>query len=196
MRQIVTTGALVAALAIVVAGQQATPQFRASVDLVYVDVSVFDANRRPVRGLNAADFLVREDGDPQDIGTFAAVDFPDSSSFATSWIREVAPDISRNDTLDDRRLFVLVMDDATAQSSLPALRAARAAATEFIDRMGPSDLAAVVFTQDIRKSQDYTGDKARLRRAVQSFNSGGRDMGRLPDGPDTDVMAYFGSVET
>lgn len=196
MRQIVTTGALVAALAIVVAGQQTTPQFRASVDLVYVDVSVFDANRRPVRGLNAADFLVREDGDPQDIGTFAAVDFPDSSSFATSWIREVAPDISRNDTLDDRRLFVLVMDDATAQSSLPALRAARAAATEFIDRMGPSDLAAVVFTQDIRKSQDYTGDKARLRRAVQSFNSGGRDMGRLPDGPDTDVMAYFGSVET
>ncbi len=165
-------------------------------DLVYVDVSVFDANRRPVRGLSASDFLVREDGDPQEIGTFAAVDFPDASSFATSWIREVAPDVHRNDTLDDRRLFVLVMDDATAQSNLAALRAAREAATEFINRMGPSDLAAVVFTQDIRKSQDYTGDKARLRRAVQSFNSGGRDMGRLPEGPDTDVMAYFGSVET
>jgi VWFA-related protein len=196
MRRSLATFALAAGLTIVVAGQQAPPQFRASVDLVYVDVSVFDANRRPVRGLSASDFLVREDGDPQEIGTFAAVDFPDAPTFATSWIREVAPDIHRNDTLDDRRLFVLVMDDATAQSNLAALRAARETATEFIDRMGPSDLAAVVFTQDVRKSQDYTGDKARLRRTVQSFNSGGRDMGRLPGGPDTDVMAYLGSVET
>src|SRR5262245_6530956 len=53
-----------------------TPQssFRTGIDLVYVDVSVLDSDRRPVRGLQAADFVVREDGRPRPIAAFSAVD--------------------------------------------------------------------------------------------------------------------------
>ena len=51
------------------AGQQQLPPvqpptFRTGVDAVQLDVSVLDKDRRPVRGLTAADFTVLEDGKP------------------------------------------------------------------------------------------------------------------------------------
>ncbi len=79
------------------------PQFRAAVDLIHLDVSVLDKNRRPVRGLSAADFIVLEDGKPQAVSTFTAVDYPDVEPPTTPWMRDVDSDIRRNDTLDDRR---------------------------------------------------------------------------------------------
>ncbi len=41
--------------------------FRTGVDVIQLDVSVLDDERRPVRGLSAADFTVLEDGKPQRI---------------------------------------------------------------------------------------------------------------------------------
>jgi len=37
---------------------QALPQFRSQVDLVHLDVSVLDRNRRPVLGLGPNDFTI------------------------------------------------------------------------------------------------------------------------------------------
>ncbi len=51
---------------VALAPQVQPPQFRAAVDLVHLDVSVLDRNRRPVRGLSASDFIVLEDGKTQD----------------------------------------------------------------------------------------------------------------------------------
>ena len=42
---------------------------------------------------------------------------------------------------------------------------------QVIDRLGPSDLAAVIFTRDNRNSQDFTADHARLLAAVNKFTS-------------------------
>jgi hypothetical protein len=44
--------------------------FRDRVDLVQLDVSVLDRDRRPVRGLTSKDFTVFEDGKPQVICIF------------------------------------------------------------------------------------------------------------------------------
>ena len=52
------------------AGQQA-PVFKAAVDVVHLDVSVFDKARRPLRGLTQADFTVLEDGKPQAVSVFS-----------------------------------------------------------------------------------------------------------------------------
>ena len=67
--------------------QQAPPDtgttFRSGVDVVRLDVSVLDQNPLPIRGLTAADFSVLEDGRPQPISAFDAVDLPDHRSDAT-----------------------------------------------------------------------------------------------------------------
>lgn len=170
------------------------PQFRAAVDLVHLDVSVLDRQRRPVKGLTAADFEVFEDGRRQDVSTFAAVEFPDAVPAPVTWMRDVAPDTRRNDTLDERRLFVIVMDDGMQQSNLAAQRSAKDAARAFVDRLGPQDLAAVLFTMRNQHAQDYTSDRARLLAAIDRFGIGFRDMG-AEGGPDTDEFYYRSSIE-
>lgn len=72
--------AIIGVLIVVFAGiprAQQVPQFRAAVDLVHLDVSVLDRDRRPVRGLTADDFVILEDGQPQAVSTFAAIEYPD-----------------------------------------------------------------------------------------------------------------------
>lgn len=82
-------------LAIVGGGFQRSPI--PSGDLVELDVLAIDRNDRPVFGLEAADFKVREDGHPVDLKTFTA------------------PIHDRNDDPEPRQL-VLLLDD----SSVPA----------------------------------------------------------------------------
>jgi VWFA-related protein len=171
------------------------PQFRAAVDLVHLDVSVLDKTRMPVRGLTAADFIVLEDGKPQAVSTFTAVDYPDVEPPSTPWMRTVESDVRRNDTLDDRRLFVIVLDDGMAQANLQAVRAGKDAAKKFIERLGPSDLAAVLFTMRNQHSQDYTSDKSKLLAAIDRYASGFRGMGRIEDGPNTDEFYLRASTE-
>jgi VWFA-related protein len=173
-------------------GESQLPQFRAGVDLVHLDVSVLDNGRRPVRGLTAADFEIFEDGKPQPISTFSAVDIPDAVEPSTPWMSEVPPDTRRNDTLNDRRLFVMVLDDATAQADLAALKSTKLIARRFIERLGPSDLMAIVFTLNNRNTQDYTSDRARLLGAVDKFNVGFRDLDSNPAlGIGGDSHLYF-----
>jgi VWFA-related protein len=153
------------------------PQFRSSIDTVHLDVSVLDRNRRPVRGLTPADFTILEDGKPQQIAVFQAVDIRDPEPPSAPWIRDVAPDVAANDGLQERRLFLIVMDDVTIQANVEALNSARQIARQVIERFGPSDLAAVIFTRDNRGAQDFTADRARLFAAVDKFSAGFRDMG-------------------
>src|SRR5262245_61703428 len=123
-------------LAIAAAAQapptQSPPIFRTGVDLVQVDVSVFDKNRRPIRGLTAADFTIREDGNPQKIEAFAAVDVPDVVTSTTEWVKRVSPDVVTNHA-DNRRLFAIVIDDVTIQPDQAATRQMKVVAHSFVD---------------------------------------------------------------
>ncbi len=129
--------ACVAASAVLAQPQQTgRPQFRSGVDLVHLDVSVLDKDRRPVRGLTAADFSVFEEGRAQTISAFSAVDLPDPEPPATPWMRDVAPDVRRNTTIADRRLIVIVMDDATIPFDQPMIKSAREIGRLAVERLG------------------------------------------------------------
>ena len=85
---------------------------------------------------------------------------------------------------DDRRLFVMVLDDAnTGQDMLnvqQVLRSVKRISNEIIDRLGPNDLMAVVFTMDNRRPQDFTNDRAKLHAAVDRFSQTGSIQGQGP----------------
>jgi len=150
---------------------QPVPIFRADVNLVTVDVSVLDGNRRPVRGLTAADFTVLENGRPQPVSAFTTIDLPDVEVPSVAWLRDAQPDVQRNDDYTGRRTILLVLDDATPMPAADVLLVKRAA-RQVIEKLGPDDLAAVVYTLEKRKGQDFTRDRARLTSAVEAFNGG------------------------
>jgi len=87
------------------------------------------------------------------------------------WMREVSPDVKSN-SANDRRLFVIVMDDAMTQPEPFISKNMKDAAHDIVNRFGPSDVAAVIFTLDDRKSQDFTSDRVKLSAAVDRFSPG------------------------
>jgi len=168
---------------LVVSAQQAPPTFRSGVEAVVLDVSVLDKDRRPVRGLTAADFTILEDGKPQELGTFKAIDLDDViDATAAPWTRQVAPDTRRNDDFRERRVVVIVMDSSTPMPAAEVLQAKRLGRS-VVEGLAPDDLAAVVYTFGRSYGQLFTHDRAKLIAAVDRFNG-------TPDG----VMAMGTSL--
>src|SRR3954470_24834724 len=73
--------------------------FQSGVDVVQVDVTILDKDRRPVRGLAQSDFTILEDGKRRPIVAFAAVDLAEraASSAGATWTRDVPRDVTTND---------------------------------------------------------------------------------------------------
>ena len=140
--------------------------FASGVDAVSVDVSVLDRNRRPVRGLTAADFTILEDGKPRPVAAFTAIDLPRRDVLTTSapWVVEVAPDVTTNEVPAEGRLVVILMDRTTRPPLQPM---ARGIANALIDGLGPEDLAAVVFTGS-GAPQNFTADRSLLRASASA----------------------------
>jgi VWFA-related protein len=171
---------------------QQRPVFRAGIDVVQVDVSVLDRARRPVRGLDAGDFTVLENGVAQSIVAFAPIDVPESNPVDTKWMRDVQADV-RSNNLGDGRLFAIVMDDATIPPDPQLVNRARAIGRGVVGRLGPSDLAAVIFTRDNRHAVDFTNDRARLIEAVDKMSPGFAYSGqRMND----ELYWFFSSIST
>jgi VWFA-related protein len=113
---------------------------RVETNLVVCDVLVLDAKGFAVRGLAREDFVVTEDGRPQEVGTF-----------------------SLGDDARVPRTIVLVIDYSGSQ--LPFIRMSVEAAKTLVDRLGPRDLMAVV-TDDVELLADFTADKERLKKRL------------------------------
>jgi VWFA-related protein len=176
--------------------QQPAAPFRGGVDVVNVDVTVLDRNRRPVRGLTAADFTVLENGEPRPIVTFSAIDLPAPApppNATAPWLRTVASDVSSNEITPDGRLVVVLFDWAIRQVDLVR---ARRIATAAIDALGPNDLGGVVFSHGFKNGgirQNFTSDKGTLLDAIS------RPITGAPidaDGELLDMEETFDVVDT
>jgi len=183
--------------------QTQQPRFRARTDLLTIDVTVLGRNRRPVTGLTADDFILLEDGRPQVIAALDEISVEDPEQAGAEWLKAPPQDVAAN-RHDESRLFVLVIDDATLPADPYMVRRARDMARAFIEGLGPTDLAAVVFTRDNRNAQDFTRDRARLLAAAGRLSSGflggtvpGRGMRSMPVQPVTmDSNYYLSSLNT
>jgi VWFA-related protein len=162
---------LVATLPLVASQPPQQPRFRTDVNLVEVDVVVVDRSGSPLRGLQQQDFEVLEDGTPVDVATFSAVDIPTAPPDAGIPAADTSGTAAAtNAHAEDGRVILVVLDDYHVSFDAGRVAAARSAVRRLIERLGPSDLAAVIATSGNKAMQaEFTADKARLLRAVDGF---------------------------
>jgi len=111
--------------------------------LVVSNVLVTDKQGRPQRNLKATDFLVSEDGAPQQVGLFTLGDNANLS-----------------------RSIVLIIDYSSSQ--YPYIADSIEAAKILVDELGPHDQMAIV-TDDIELLVGFTSDKRDLKHALDSL---------------------------
>ena len=172
MTRLIGLAALTGVAMLATLGAQQQPTFRARVDLVELDVSVLDKNRKPIRGLKKEDFTVFEDGKPQETAVFEAIDVPDPEPPSVEWIRDVTPEVTTNE-VRPTRLWVLVIDDALIPGDDPwIVKSSRKIVRDIVDKFGPEDLVAIVYTADSRQAQDFTNDRTKLLATLDNFHPG------------------------
>jgi len=134
-----------------VAAQDQVPQFSSRVQLVEVYATVTDAKGELVTGLRESDFEVRENGQPQDIQTFAAGEFPLTVALGVDRSFSMAGDelqlakqasqaFLRALRPDDRSMVVAISSEAEVIAPLSADREAQSRAIQRLDAWGSTAL--------------------------------------------------------
>ncbi len=144
------------------AGSAQQPTFPSRVELVTVDVVVFDRQGNPVEGLTRGDFTIKEDGDPQSVAAFEAV-----SSHEPTATTPRAQRVSTNEEQPDAagRWFFVVFDDVNITPTATAR--AREALTQFIDRvLRPGDRVMIAPASD---ASNWTGELPRDREDLIAY---------------------------
>ena len=167
--------------------QQTEYTFKAQSELVLVDVSVRDRNGNLVRDLKPEDFTVLEDNKPQKVSSFDIENMETTPAVATQQVNLLSstpkksiasaekpnPAVSaEQQAIKDRRLIILFFDLSAMQPD--EIERSAQAAQNYIDKqMEPADLVSVVsLGNTITVNQDFTSDRAQLKKVLETFNLG------------------------
>lgn len=161
--------------------QQPPATLRTAVHLVVVDVEVTDRSGNPVKGLQASDFVVREDGRPQKITSFQYVDV-EGLETARAPAEPVVVPVAGGAPADvgsrvrNRRLVALFFDLTALHPD--ELRRAQQAALDYVQRhMTPADLVAVVaLSTRLRVLADFTNDRETVVTALRQLSPGAENQ--------------------
>jgi VWFA-related protein len=158
----IASGVLIALASVLHAQDGQTPNFRAGVEALPIDVVVLDDRGQPIRDLIAADFTIRIDGRARRV-------------ISTQWISAAAgakaasaPFVPEgyvsNETSTGGRLLALVVD----QPNIPFgdMRPIRDAMNAFVDRLSPSDRLAVIGLGQPSVTTPFLGDKNQIKEAI------------------------------
>lgn len=123
-------------------------------NLAVFDVLVLDEQGRSLTGFTKDDFVISEDGAPQQIETFS---LGDGSTIPRS--------------------IVLIMDYSGSQ--LPYIQNSVEAAKTLVEKLAPRDRMAIV-TDDVELLVDFTQDKGKLKKSLDSLKkkAGDNRLGR------------------
>jgi VWFA-related protein len=170
---------------------QQPPTFRSGVSIVQIDVTVLDKKRRPVTGLTAADFTVKEDGVERPVTAFTAVDLssdtpaPETTGASAPLVASApgatpgngaapvttahAPAAASGEPTPGRLVTILL--DRSTPPGEPTI-AARRVADSIVDQLGRDDRAAVLYT-GFGDPQAFTGDRALLHATIARSDPSG-----------------------
>ena len=147
------------------AAQEAPPpgpvRETAEVALVEVPVRVTDRDGRPLSGLTRKDFTLLDDGRPQEIVGFDAIDLAE----------KVHPGAGEPPPPAARRRFLILFDFSFARPK--SVVAARRAARELVlHGLGENDLAAVAtysVERGVRLLATFSSDRVQVARAIETL---------------------------
>ncbi len=127
-------------------GDRQRPSFRASIDIVSLNVTVTDGSNHYVTDLAENEFSVFEDGVKQNLTFFSRRQQPIA-------------------------LSLLLDSSASMEQHIGTLQTA---ATNFVRKLKPNDIAQVVdFDSRVEIRQGFTGNQADLQTAIEQTNAGG-----------------------
>ncbi|MCU1328080.1 MAG: hypothetical protein JWN34_3450 [Bryobacterales bacterium] len=194
-------------------------KFKSESNLVVIDVGVKDKSGKALPGLKKSDFVILEDGKPQQISVFEFQRLDsDEPPPAVPAIRPAKPGDPPAPALvakpllptgpkpiiryQDRRLVAMLFDFST-MAVQEQIRAQKAAQDFLKTQMKPADLVAVLTagTGPLKVTQDFTDDRDRLEEVIKQLKIGdGSDLAALGgNGDDTageDTGAAFNADET
>jgi len=150
---------------------ESIPTFRTTVRRVVVDVVVRDSANRPVKGLKASDFVVAEDGHPQNVLTFDVFDLEQPSISLPPNAPHMPPNHFVNIPATPERgpLYVILYDLANIE--IEDQLDARRQVMKFIKSMPDGTRFAIFVRSDgLYLVQGFTADKALLYAALDPSN--------------------------
>jgi VWFA-related protein len=190
--------------------QTQTPQatFRTTTRLIVQSVFVKDKDGKPIEGLTAKDFVITEDGQPQDIAFVEyqrlATDAPalaadpqapvpltarpatTAPTVAPTTTTQISSPPSGDIKYQDKRLLVMYFD-SSSMGPADQIRA-YTNALKFIDtQMTASDLIAIMSFQQgaVSVKNDFTADKEKLREVIGILIYGDdQNNDGIPDHPE------------
>jgi VWFA-related protein len=170
------TAAVITALGVSLASQQAPPVFRSKANLVRLHVVVRDAQGRPVHGLTKADFQIRDSKDPRAIDVFEEVSRPDDDQPALVPVG-FPLDVADNRVAKASRLVVIVLDDMVIR---PMLEKTKALARATVSRLGDDAVMAYVTTSGM-DGVEATADHSAILRAINRVGTSASKAPRIPE---------------
>jgi VWFA-related protein len=188
-----TVGSWLAVLGLAIsaaAQERAVPDFPVRADAITVDVVVLDGQGRPIRGLKASDFTVREDGKPQAIVAFEARDLATSAPPDAAAAAVGLPRAAGEETEAGGRTLGFVVDDlGLDQRGTAAIEAVRRWVRE---RADPRDEVTLATTSGLVEWRGAIGSgRAELLDALGSIRCRRRALGAPGSSPMTDWQAYL-----
>ncbi len=164
---------------------QQRPVFRSTRELISIDVVVRDKNGNVVRGLTAADFELKEDGQAQQVENFTFQEISDRPALAgapaallagaaakmneparVTPASDTTPVPMTSDALAGRRLMVLLFDVSSMQPE-DVQRAVDSARRFVKEQMAAADLVAVATVgSTLSVLSDFTGERERVDAAL------------------------------
>jgi VWFA-related protein len=116
---------------------------RVDAQLIAADILVQDRRGQPVKNLTKDDFIISEDGEPQQIGHFS---------------------LGGDQTVP--KSIVLIID--YSGSEIPYIEKSTFAAKRLVDYLGPEDRMAIV-TDDVKLVLNFTNDKKKLKHTLDDL---------------------------
>ncbi|MBS1877206.1 MAG: VWA domain-containing protein [Acidobacteria bacterium] len=153
---------------------QTPPTFRGGTDLVLVPIVVRDRHGDAVGNLTQRDFRLYDNGKPQIITTFSALQHatptPASNGAAGSTTAGAQTVIAHPDGSRSQRNFVYIFDDLNIRFA--DLARLRTAAADFFTKHFSAGDRAAVYTLTGKHSLDFTTDRDKLETAVSQLRWG------------------------